>query len=496
VAITQAEARIQITVPGHVVDVPMSNHMLIGDCLAELIPFLRSELQRAGKDASWLDDPEAHWTLRRPFRSQPLDAEKTLDAEKVRDGSRLLLVKKDPGETYPPLIDDVAEAITYWLKEHFPSWDGRVSQRVTLVVLPAVVIFACALAIYWAVATQPTFTSRLAVCSMMVTSSVLAAVISLVVVRTDKERYTPIVVPFTTITYALTGTAALLITPRPPGIYQLVVAGAALFSLAVCLAVITHTNARLHSGIAAAAIAVTCIAGLNMAYRSPTAVLGVQLITLCFFIMLGSSRISLALARISLPYVPATGESFTIGSDRAGDLDAGNLPRDGSGRANDSILNQEQQTLTSYDCLTGILTGSLAVMCMSGWFIGRSLDNHNWLIVAFILTIALALVYRGKSYDDARLQAITLIATALLLAAFAGGLVVSTHYAGNTIQSAVCIAILLAGTVIAAVYSIQQRHIVSPIITRGMELFERILYASPLVYVVLAMDLYQKARAR
>ncbi|MDD4865558.1 MAG: type VII secretion integral membrane protein EccD [Mycobacterium sp.] len=490
----QAEARIQITVPGHVVDVPMSNHALIGDCLAELIPFLRNELDRAGKDSSWLNDASAHWTLRLPFHTHPLDPGKTLEEEKVRDGSRLLLVKKDPGEKYPPLIDDVAEAITYWLKEHFPSWDGRISQRVNLILLPLVIAFVSVLATFWAAATQPAITARITVCSMMAAGAALAAAISLVVLRTDRDRYGPIVVPFLTITYLLVGTAALLITPRPLGINQLAAAGGALFTLAVGLAVITGTNARLHYGIAAGAATVTAIAVLNMVYRSPTAVLGVQLIALSFFVMLGSSRIALALARISLPYVPATGESYVIGNDRAGDLDAGSLPRDG--RAADSILNQEEQTLTAYDCLVGILTGVLTVTVFSGWFIGRSLDNHQWLIFAFIVTIALALVYRGKSYDDARLQGITLVATTALAASFTGGLVVSPSYAENHTRAAIAVGLLVLSTVLASIYSIQQRRIVSPIVTRGLEILERVIYASPLIYVTIAMDLYQKVRAR
>ncbi|MGV7846617.1 type VII secretion integral membrane protein EccD, partial [Mycobacterium kansasii] len=90
-----------------------------------------------GKDATWLEDPQAHWVLRRPFRSAHLDDEKTLHDEGVLDGARLLLVKKTPGEKYPPLIDDLAEAISYWLKLFYPAWDSHISQRISLVVLPS-----------------------------------------------------------------------------------------------------------------------------------------------------------------------------------------------------------------------------------------------------------------------------------------------------------------------------------------------------------------------
>ena len=124
------------------------------------------------------------------------------------------------------------------------------------------------------------------------------------------------------------------------------------------------------------------------------------------------------------------------------------------------------------------------------------MDNHQWIIFAAVLTTALALLYRGKSYDDARLQGITLIATALLLAAFGAGLLASPAYADNQLRAAIVIGILVLGTLIATVYSIQQRRIVSPVVNRLLERIEWLLYAAPLVYVVLAMDLFQKARAR
>ena len=66
---------------------------------------------------------------------------------------------------------------------------------------------------------------------------------------------------------------------------------------------------------------------------------------------------------------------------------------------------------------------------------------------------------------------------------------------GETVVPGV-IGILVLGTLIATVYSIQQRRIVSPVVNRLLERIEWLLYAAPLVYVVLAMDLFQKARAR
>lgn len=488
------EARVQITVPGHVTDVPMSNHMLIGDCMAELIPFITAELKQRGKDTAWLEDDTAHWVLRRPFRSGHLDEEKTLQQEGVLDGSRLLLVKKTPGEKYPPLIDDVAEAISYWLKLFYRSWDSQIAQRVSLIVLPAVVAVLCLLANYWAAATAPTITARAAVCAALAIPAAAAGALGVVIARTRKERYQPLVVPLLVITYLLVGSAALAITPRPLGIAQLVVAGATLFTLAIALVTLTRSAPRLNYGIGTAALAVTAVAALNMAYHSTTAVMCCQLIALSFAVVLMANTAARALARISLPYVPTRGEDYDPGVGRAGDLDAGSLPIDG--QSNESVFNQEQQIRTAYDCTVGILIGALTPAVVAAWFMGHSLDNHQWLLTAFALVIAVNLVFRGRSYDDALTQGVLLIAATLFLMAFAAGLIISPFTVDNLALAVLVAATLLTAAVVATVYAVQERRIISPVVNRALQVVESLTYVSVFPIVAFAMDAFSKARNR
>lgn len=493
--ITPTEARVQIVIPGHQVDLPIDTSMKVSDVLSELIPYLIDTLAAQGKETKWLEDVDAHWSLRQPLRSEPLDEEKTLSEEMIFDGDRLKLVAKDPGEKYPPLIDDVPESLTYWLKQHFPSWENtNLSRHISLITLTALTAIVCGSTLYWASKVLPSATTRFGISAAMAVTAVLAAAIGVVVIRTGKSNYTEVTVPLLTITYLLTGTAGLLVTPRPLGIHQLIVSGCSLFTLAVCLSMLTRINARLHYGVATAALAVTIVCMINMAYESRTEVIGAQLITICFFIMLIASRVALALARISLPRVPATGESYITDSERAGDLDAGSVSNKPSSRAIDSIFNQEQQSLTAYDAMIGILSGALTVLTISAWFIGSHLTSHHWTLFAFVLAITLALIYRGKSFDDARKQAVHLIAAAITPAAFAVGLLVSPPYADNALRAGLTLAILVFGTLIATIYAIQQRQIVSPIVTKLFEIIERLLYASPLVFLVFIMELREKAQ--
>lgn len=489
---TDTEVRVQIAVPGHVIDVPMSNHMLIGDCLAELVPFIRRELELRDKDASFLDDTQAHWALRRPFRSADLNEEKTLHDEHILDGSRLMLVKMTPGEKYPPLIDDLAEAISYWLKLYYPAWDSHISQRISLVVLPSVMAIVCLLATYWTIVADPEMGPRATVCTVMAAPAVITAALAVVIVRAKKTLYQALVLPLMIITYLLTGTAALLITPRPLGIAQLVVAGATLFTLAIASVTLTHANLRLHYGVATGALIVTAVAGLNMAFPALTAVVACELIALSFAVILLTNTVARILARISLPYVPTIGEDYSAATGRVGDLDAGRLPIDG--HANESVFNQEHQIRTAYDCTVGILTGALVAAIGACWFMGHTLDNHYWLLFAFALVVSQNLVFRAKSYEDALTQGVLLIGATLFMAAFAAGLIISPLYADNLTRGVLVLAALLAGTIIATIYAVQERRIISPVVNKMLQRFETLSYVAVFPMVAFALDAFSKAQ--
>lgn len=493
----QTFCRVQVWIPGHWIDVPLHSHLTVADTVAELVPYLIKHLSDQHKDTSWLEDPNAYWHLA-TFGNQPLDEDKTLAEEKVLDGHRLFLHKTDPGEKYAPLIDNVAESITFYLKRHSPSWDSPFSKKVSSFMLLAVVALVCGSAVAWTAAQQPGWLVRSVLTAGMAVVALVCAAIAAVLVRTDeKGRYSAVPVPLTAITYLVAATAALVITPRPLGIYQLLAAAATLLTFGVCQSVLTHKHLRLHYAVVAGALVVIIISLLNFAYRSPTAIIAMQTITLCLALVLIASRLALSVARISLPYVPATGEPFMRGGGD-GNLDAGSLPRDGtSGQALESIFNQEQQILTASDCRMGLLSGALAVLVAASAIVGYSLNTHEWLIWGFILVIATCLVYRGKSLDDAREQALVLIAAAATLGVFGAALLIAPQQTStnNTLRGVIAVAILLAATAVATIMAIQERRIVSPIVTKVLELIERVLFVVPVPLVIVAMDLFSKVRA-
>ncbi len=495
----QDEVRVQIALRSsspdalaNVVDVPLHAQMSIGDNIAELIPFLRHELEVQGRDYTWLDDPEADWTLRKALHTEELDHEKSLQQAKVVDGTRLLLVKKTPGEKYPPLIDDLAEAIAYWLKQLFPAWGYHISQRVSLTVLAAVNILLALVILRYTAAAQPPILTRAVLAAVCAGPALFLTVLTVVIVRAKKTTYTKVVIPLLVIIYTLTATAAIISVPRPYSFYQIMIAAATLLTLAILLVVITSANTRIHYGVATGSMIIIVVGALNMFFPSPPAIVAAQIVIASATLLMMANRLAMPLAKISLPFVPATGESLVSGLDRPGEYDAGHLA--GEGSANEDIFNQKNQVLAWYDAMVGLLAGALSVLVVAGWGIGYYLVNHHWLLFAYVLVIATTLVCRGKRYDDARLQGILLVAGTLFLAAFGAGLFFSPHYSNNLSQAIAAVATLLIASTFAAIWAVQERRIVSPIISRILEIFERLLYLAPWSLLILAMDLAQKVR--
>lgn len=498
-ATVQDEARIQVVVRSrdsmaHIIDVPMPAQVPIGDNIAELIPFLRRELDHQGKDSSWLDDPEAFWTLREPFHTQELDPEKSLQQSKIYDGTRLLLVKRTPGEKFPPLVDDLAEAIAYWLKQSFPAWGYRVSQQVSLAVLAGVSLLLTLLTLRYTAVAQPPMLTRAIMVGAAATIMLMLTILVVIVVRTHKERYTVIVRPLLVIIYTLTATAAMIAIPRPMSFYQVVITSAALLTLSIFLVVVTAANTRIHYAVATASLVVILVGSLNTFYPSPAPILAAQLVIIGCAVMIQANRVAIPLGKISLPFVPATGESFVTGLDRPGDLDAGDLP--GEGELNEGIFNQKQQVLACNDATIGLLVGALTVMSAASFAIGYTLTNKHWLLFALVTVIAVTTIYRGKSYDGARLQGIVLVGATTFYAAFGAGLMLSPHYSDNLAQAIAALTALAAASVFATIWSVQERRLVSPITTRILEIIERLLYLAPWPLLIIAMDLFQKAQSR
>ncbi|MBN7456683.1 type VII secretion integral membrane protein EccD [Mycobacteroides abscessus] len=487
---TEEEARIQIALQDSRVDVPFPLNVPIGEVLPELIPWLIAESKEQGKDTEWLTDRSAHWNLKKQFTTNHLDQEKSLHEQEVFDGNLLLLVKSDPGEKFIALFDDLAATVKHWFKEHFDPWDAGYAQLIALTTLPATTIFLCLAALLWTTQTHAGLLPRVVLIATLASLGTVTAAVATVLARAKDSEFSNAVIPLLVMTYALYATATLHVIDPPLGIYHMVFLGL-LFPISIGLSMITGTGQKLHSAIATASLALGIVGVFNafIYHGSPTAAIAAQLICVCIAVVLLTLRVSQSLARIAVPAVPSEGENF--GSERAGDLDAGNLPMDQSGEAIESQFNQEKQMLAAHDRMVGLISAAMAVLCGAVFVAGRNLTNHHWLIMTMVLITVFVLSLRGKSHDDALIQSVFLVGSWLSMLLFATGMLLTGDPA-NAQHAGALLAALFAVVLVSALYALQQRRIASLTVLKMIELIERFLWVPLLPLLMLIMDGWQK----
>lgn len=487
---TEEEARIQIALQDSRVDVPFPLHVPVAEVMPELIPWLTAESKGQGKDTDWLTDRSAHWNLKKQFTTNHLDQEKSLHEQEVFDGDLLLLVKSDPGEKFIALFDDLAATVKHWFTEHFDPWDAGYAQLFALIALPVTTILLCLTALLWTCQSHAGLLPRVVLIATMASLGTVTATIATVLARSKGSEFTNAVLPLLVMTYALYATAALHVIDPPLGIYHMVFVGL-LFPISIALSMITGTGQKLHSTVGTAALAIGIVGMFNafIYHGSPTAAVAAQLICVCVAIVLLTPRISQSLARIAVPAVPSEGESF--GSDRAGDLDAGNLPQDQSGEAIESQFNQEKQMLAAHDRMVGLLSAAMAVLCGAVFVAGSNLTNHHWLITAMVLIIAVVLALRGKSHDDALIQSVFLVGAWMAMLLFAVGMLL-TGDPLNAQRAGALLVALFTVVLVSTLYALQQRRVASLSVLKMIELIERFLWVPLLPLLMLIMDGWQK----
>lgn len=490
--------RAAINIPGHIIDLSLVSKVPIAHVVSHLIPYLRQQLASNGKAIDFLNSPDAAWHLER-FGHVSLDPEKTLDQEGILDGDSLYLVPTSPGENYPALIDDVAESIAYNQNRNFPTWNNDHAVKLSLTLLQLVAGVITGVMAWWVATTMPGPEVRYGMVGSLLAVSLGMMALVITITRSPSRRLDKVTGPFSVVAYIALASAALLVIPREVDIHQLIIVSAALFAASLFMYSATRDHANIHYTMGAASLIVTVVLGFNLAYLSPAPVIGVQLIMVSLTVILVSSRMSMPFARIIIPNVPATGEPYL--KDDALDISTvGRTPggpgSPGSDQAVESIINQEEQVLTAYAVINGLMSGALIVSTIAAFFSGLFLDTHHWIIWSFILVVAACITYRGKSYSDARRQALCLIGASGMVIMFTIGLLFSPDYTHNQTRMFTNVALIVFGAIVASVFAVQKRRINSPIVMKMFEYVEVLLFASLLPYLVLAMDLYQKVRSR
>jgi type VII secretion integral membrane protein EccD len=360
---------------------------------------------------------QGQWAFARPG-APPLKASESLDDAGVVDGALLTLVSVSRTERYRPLVEDVIDAIA--VLDESPEFDRAALNRFVGLAIPVVslVITGTALRAWSDTGRDWWWTLALGLLG-------LAVLVGSVMART---RYRNLDLAESLLIAAvplLAGTAALAV-PLPLGIDGLGapnVAGAATVVLLLVLATRggPRRRAEVASFAAVTAIAIAAAAigyGYGWQYWVPAGAIGFGLI-----VVTNAAKLTVAVARIALPPIPAPGESVAndelldpISSPEASDEESptwqaiiASVP--------ESAARLTERSHLAKQLLVGFLTAGTLVLALGA--ITVVVQGHFFLhslIVAGLITAICA--FRSRLYAErwcawALLAAVVVIPTGI-----------------------------------------------------------------------------------
>jgi type VII secretion integral membrane protein EccD len=248
---------------------------------------------------------QGEWAFARPG-APPLKATESLDDAGVVDGALLTLVSVSRTERYRPLVEDVIDAIA--VLDESPEFDRTALNRFVGLAIPVVTLVITGTAMRTWSDTGHGWWWTLALGLLG-----LAVLVGSVMARTRYRNLDMAESLLVAAVPVLAGAAALVV-PLPVGVTGLGapnVAGAAAVVLLLVLA--TRGGPRRRADVASfsavMAIAVTAAAiayGYGWQYWVPAGAIAFGLI-----VVTNAAKLTVAVARIALPPIPAPGESVT-----------------------------------------------------------------------------------------------------------------------------------------------------------------------------------------
>jgi type VII secretion integral membrane protein EccD len=261
------------------------------------------------------------WAFTRPG-GPPLRGDQSLDDAGVVDGTLLTLATVSHTERYRPLVEDVIDAIA--VLDESPQFDRSALNRAVAVGIPIILVALSAVAVqaWWTTGRNPLWPAALGILGVLLLAGSLAA---MRIYKNAGLSESLLVAAF-----PATAVAAALAVPLPAGsdglgAPQLAGGAAAVMFLALITRGGPQRRAQVASfvvvlGVAVIAAAIAFGYGLGQWVASGAILFGLFTIT-------NAAKLTVAIARIALPPIPAPGENVevdelldpvTAGGDTAG----------------------------------------------------------------------------------------------------------------------------------------------------------------------------------
>lgn len=487
---------VALAFPRHCIDLRLPLHQPVGAFLADLVDHCHSEMQRQGRDTEFLapTGEAAHgicWHLEL-LGEQVIAEDMSLSDVGVREGDRIYLRRGEPTETYPALIDDVAEFVAYH-QQQFPTWAPRHSRALTAAVLGVCSAFGLSgWLIFAAMNPDMPVEVRYSVCGALLVTAALIFALTAVCDRSDATEGTATVPRWGFwLGYATTAAGVATCVPRPMSLYTVIVTAVVLGTVAGLFYASTKRHPMIHVTTAAACVLALLAPLASQLYLWPPQVIAAQTMALGVIMLRYSDNIARALAKINLPHIAADGEPYL--KNLKGDVSQ--LPLITSKDATlDSIFHQKDRVVAARSAIVAVVTGLSVPVAAGAFFLAATIPaGQYWLAAAYTALIAATLTFRGQVTPDALLQACYWLAATVTMLAYAAGTVTDT---GLTPRPAIIVAALIAVAAVSVIVAIRQIELSSIPIRKMLDVIAMIMFWAP--FAILGyyfMGLYHLFRA-
>ena len=431
------------------------------------------------------------WTFARPG-APPLRADQSLDEAIVVDGSLLTLVPVSRTERYRPLVEDVIDAIA--VLDESPEFDRAALNRVVGVAVPAATLAVTVIAVlawgstgrhlWWPLALGiagivflgGSWAANRFYKNANFSESLLATALPLIVV------------------------AVGLAIPRPHGVFSLgppQLAGAA--AAVLFLTLITRGGPRRRTQVASfgavIAIAVTA-AALAWGYGWPQWVPG-GAIVFGLFTVTNAAKLTVVVARIALPPIPAPGETVeheelldpVAGDEVSADKETPTWQTIIASVPSSSVRLTERSQLAK-QLLIGFVTagalllaaGVIAVLVRGHFFV-------HTLVLAGLVTVMCA--FRARLYAEPWCAWSLLAAVVVIPIGVTARLSIWYPHSAWVFLTILCAAGLVALAVVGAAAGIRR---ITPVMKRVLEMFDGAIVAAILPLLLWVTGIYDAVR--
>ncbi|WP_139333384.1 type VII secretion integral membrane protein EccD [Mycobacterium sp. SP-6446] len=488
-----ATTRVTILIGRRMTDVVLPSSAPIEAYIDDTVAVLAELLEDTPADvlAGFDFAAQGAWTFARPG-APPLQPDKSLDDAVVVDGSLLTLVSVSRTERYRPLVEDVIDAIA--VLDESPEFDRPALNRFLAVAIPLVSLALTAIAAmaWWNTGRHLWWPLGLGI----------AGLVALVGSWAAKRFYRS-----PGLAESLLATAAPLVTvavalaiPRPRGVESLgapQLAGAA--AVVLFLVLLTRGGPRrrseLASFVAVTASAVTAAAvafGYGWQHWVPAGA-----IVFGLFTVTNAAKLTVAVARIALPPIPAPGEAVEY-EELLEPVAGQEVPVEKEARTwqaviasvPESAVRLTERSELAKRLLIGIVTagalvlaaGVIAIVVRGHFFV------HS-LVVAGLVTAACG--FRSRLYAERWCAWALLAATVAIPIGVMARLSVWYPHSAWLLLTIFATTGLVAVAVVAATVGVRR---ISPVMKRVLELVDGLLVAAILPMLLWVTGVYDIVR--